>query len=72
LDFFQGHSRNRVAVVVTADGRRVTVPLRDLESQDVTPLALLRSLLAGLESLLGLLITGSRRENGGTRRDGRH
>jgi hypothetical protein len=72
LDFFQGHSRNRVAVVVTADGRRVTVPLRDLEPRDVTPLALLRSLLAGLESLLGLLITGSRRENGGTRRDGRH
>ena len=71
LDFFQGHSRNRVAVVVTADGRRVTVPLRDLDQQDVTPLALLRSLLAGLESLV-LLITGSRRENGGTRRDGRH
>jgi hypothetical protein len=72
LDFFQGRSRSRVAVVVTADGRRVTVPLRDLDSQDVTPLALLRSLLAGLESLLGLLITGSRRENGGTRRSGRH
>jgi hypothetical protein len=72
LDFFQGRSRSRVAVVVTADGRRVTVPLRDPEPQDVTPLALLRSLLAGLESLLGLLITGSRRENGGTRRDGRH
>jgi hypothetical protein len=72
LDFFQGHNRKRVAVVVTADGRRVQVPLRDLDPQDVTPLALLRSLLAGLESLLGLLITGSRRENGGTRRDGRH
>jgi hypothetical protein len=72
LDFFQGRNRSRVAVVVRADGRRVTVPLRDLEPQDVTPLALLRSLLAGLESLLGLLITGSRRENGGTRRDGRH
>jgi hypothetical protein len=72
LDFFQGRSRSRVAVVVTADGRRVTVPLRDLDSHDVTPLALLRSLLAGLESLLGLLITGSRRENGGTRRSGRH
>jgi len=72
LDFFQGRSRSRVAVVVTTDGRRVTVPLRDLEAQDVFPLSLLRSLLAGLESLLGLLITGSRRENGGTRRDGRH
>jgi hypothetical protein len=72
LDFFRGRSRSRVAIVVTADGRRVNVPLRDLESQDVTPLALLRSLLAGLESLVGLLITGSRRENGGTRRSGRH
>ena len=71
MDFTQGRHRNRVAVVVTADGRRVTVPLRDLDQQDVTPLALLRSLLAGLESLV-LLITGSRRENGGTRRDGRH
>ena len=36
---------------------------------DVSILALLRSLL-GLDGLLGL-ITGSRRENGGTRRDGR-
>jgi hypothetical protein len=72
LDFFQGRNRSRVAVVVTADGRRVNVPLRDLDPQGVTPLALLRSLLAGLESLLGLLITGSRRENGGTRRSGRH
>ena len=72
MDFFQGHSRSRVAVVVTADGRRVTVPLRDLESQDVSLLDLIRSLLAGLDSLLGLLITGSRRENGGTRRNERH
>jgi hypothetical protein len=72
LDFSQGRNRSRVAVVVTADGRRVNVPLRDLEPQGVSPLALLRSLLAGLESLVGLLITGSRRENGGTRRTGRH
>jgi hypothetical protein len=72
LDFFQGRNRSRVAVVVTADGRRVNVPLRDLEPQGVSLLDLLRSLLAGLEGLLGLLITGSRRENGGTRRDGRH
>jgi hypothetical protein len=72
LDFSQGRSRNRIAVVVTADGRRVSVPLRDLEPQGVSPLDLIRSLQAGLESLLGLLITGSRRENGGTRRDGRH
>jgi hypothetical protein len=72
LDFFQGRSRSRIAVVVTADGRRVNVPLRDLEPQGVSLLDLLRSLLAGLDGLLGLLITGSRRENGGTRRDGRH
>jgi len=72
LDFFQGRSRSRVAVVVTADGRRVNVPLRDLDPQDVSPLDLLRSLLAGLEGLLGLLITGSRRENGGKRRNERH
>lgn len=70
MDFLQGRNRSIVAVVVTADGRRVHVPLRDLASSDVSLIDLLRSLLAGLESLLGLLITGSRRENGGTRRDG--
>jgi hypothetical protein len=72
LDFFQGRNRSRVVVAIRADGRRVNVPLRDLHPQPVFPLDLLRSLLAGLEGLLGLLlITGSRRENGGTRRDGR-
>jgi len=71
LDLFQDRNRSRVAVVVRADGRRVNVPLRDLHAQPVLPLDLLRSLLAGLESLGLLLITGSRRENGGTRRDGR-
>jgi hypothetical protein len=71
LDFFQGRDRRPVVVVVTTDGRRVTVPLRDLQTQDASLLGLLRSLLAGLESLLGLLITGSRRENGGSRRDQR-
>jgi hypothetical protein len=71
VDFFSDHQRSRVAVVVTADGRRVTVPLRDLEPRDASLLGLLRSLLAGFEGLLGLLITGSRRENGGTRRDQR-
>ncbi len=71
MDFFQGRNRSRVAVVVTSDGRRRTVPLRDLEPQGVFSVDLLRSLLAGLESLGLLLITGSRRENGGTRRDGR-
>ena len=71
LDFFQGRNRSRVVIVVMADGRRRTVPLRDFEPQGVSPVDLLRSLLAGLESLGLLLITGSRRENGGTRRDGR-
>ena len=72
LDFFQGRNRNAVVVVVTADGRRVNVPLRYLNPSGVSLLDLLRSLELGLESLLGLLITGSRRENGGTRRDGSH
>ena len=71
LDFFQGRNRNAVVVVVTTDGRRVLVPTRDLQL-GVSPLDLIRSLLLGLEGLLGLLITGSRRENGGTRRDGSH
>jgi hypothetical protein len=61
--------RRRVAVVVTSDGRRVQMPIED-DSLDVVLLSLIRSLLVGLESLLGL-ITGSRRGNGGTRRDGR-
>jgi hypothetical protein len=69
LGFFGDRHQRHVAVVVTADGRRVSVPLRDLTAKDVSLLDLLRSLLAGLEDLLGLLITGSRRENGGTRRD---
>ena len=68
MDFFSG--KDRVAVVVTTDGRRVTVPVERPDSNGVSLLDLLRSLLAGLEGLLGLLITGSRRENGGTRRDG--
>jgi hypothetical protein len=58
----------QVAVVVTTDGRRVHLPVGH-EPLDVSLLALLRSLL-GLDGLLGL-ITGSRRENGGTRRDER-
>ncbi len=58
-----------VAVVVTTDGRRVHVPVELNPLSDVSILALLRSLL-GLDGLLGL-ITGSRRENGGTRRNGR-
>jgi hypothetical protein len=70
VDFFNGRDHRPVAVVVTTDGRRVQLPV-DNDLADVSPLGILRSLLAGLEGLLGLLITGSRRENGGTRRDGR-
>jgi hypothetical protein len=66
---FNGQDRRHVAVVVTSDGRRVTMPL-DSGLDDASFAGILRSLLLGLDSLLGL-ITGSRRENGGTRRDGR-
>jgi len=65
---FNGRDRRHVAVVVTSDGRRVSMPL-DSGLDDVSLIGILRSLL-GLDGLLGL-ITGSRRENGGTRRDGR-
>jgi len=58
-----------VAVVMTTDGRRVHMPVETNPFSDVSILAILRSLL-GLDGLLGL-ITGSRRENGGTRRIGR-
>ena len=70
MSWFQGRDRRPVAIVVTSDGRRVPMPLDDRPSLDESLAALLRSLLVGLESLLGL-ITGSRRENGGTRRDER-
>jgi hypothetical protein len=59
--------RRTVAVVVTTDGRRVQVPL----GSEVPLLSLLRSIVVGFESLLGLLIAGSRRENGGTQRNDR-
>jgi hypothetical protein len=66
MGLFDGRDRRHVAVVVTSDGRRVQMPLND-SGLDVSLLGILRSLL-GLDGLLGL-ITGSRRENGGTRRD---
>ncbi|MEX1173031.1 MAG: hypothetical protein WEG56_10515 [Chloroflexota bacterium] len=66
---FDRVDRRRVAVVVTTDGRRVHMPIDDEPLANVSLLALLRSLLS-LDGLLGL-ITGSRRENGGTRRDER-
>jgi hypothetical protein len=69
LGRFDRQDRRAVAVVITTDGRRVHVPLEPNTLADVSPLALLRSRL-GLDGLLGL-ITGSRRENGGMRRNGR-
>ena len=69
LGRFDRQDRRVVAVVVTTDGRRVHMPIEPNGLADVSILALLRSLL-GLDGLLGL-ITGSRRENGGTRRNGR-
>ena len=68
---FEDRNRRRVAIAVTGDGRRVQVPLDDHGLGDGSLGGLVRSLLLGLQELLGLLITGSRRENGGTRRDGR-
>jgi hypothetical protein len=61
--------RRPVAVVVTSDGRRVQVPVEG-GSLEVSLLSLIRSLQVGIESVIAL-ITGSRRENRGTRRDGR-
>ena len=69
LGQFDRQDRRMVAVVITTDGRRVHVPIDPNPVSDVSLLVLLRSLL-GLDGLLGL-ITGSRRENGGTRRNGR-
>ncbi len=59
--------RRSVAVVVTTDGRRAYVPI---ETREVPVLSLIRSILVGLESLIGL-IAGNRREHGGTRRSDR-
>jgi hypothetical protein len=59
--------RRTVAVVVTADGRRVHLPV---EVAEVPVLSLIRSILVGLEDLIGL--TGrARRDHGGTRRSDR-
>jgi hypothetical protein len=70
VGLFNGRDRSSVAVVITTDGRRVHLPVNDSSALDVALLSLLRSLLLGVEDLVGL-ITGSRRENGGSRRIGR-
>ena len=69
MGLFDGRDRRHVAVVVTTDGRRVSMPT-DSGLTDVSLIGFLRAILLGLDGLLGL-ITGSRRENGGTRRDER-
>jgi hypothetical protein len=69
LGRFDRQDRRAVAVVMTTDGRRVHLPVGPSPLADVSILSAIRSLL-GLDGLLGL-ITGSRRENGGMRREGR-
>jgi hypothetical protein len=56
-----GQDRRTVAVVVTADGRRVQIPVE--RGFDVALRSLLDSLRLRLDGLLGL-ITGSRRDRG--------
>jgi hypothetical protein len=63
----QDLDRRPLAVAVTTDGRRVQLPVGH---DEVPPLSLIRSILAGIEVVIDL-ITGSRRENGGTRRGAR-
>jgi hypothetical protein len=60
-------ARDFAAVVVTADGRRVPVRLHDVFSAEVTLPSILRVIGLGLLAL----ITGSRRETGGRRRERR-
>ena len=64
-----GPERRHVAVVVTSDGRRVQMPVQG-SALEVAFLSLIRILLVGVEDIL-VLITGSRRENGGSQRIGR-
>jgi hypothetical protein len=64
MGLFNGQDRRPVAVVVTRDGRRLNVPLDELEP-DAAPVSV-RSILLSLLGLLGL-IGGSRREPGGPR-----
>jgi len=56
--------RRPLAVVATTDGRRVHVPV---ELEENSLVVVVRSLLLGLEGLIGLLIAGGR-GSGGTRR----
>ena len=64
MRFSNGQDRRPGAVVVTSDGRRLNVPLDELEP-DAAPVSL-RSILLSLLGLLGL-IGGSRQEPGDRR-----
>jgi hypothetical protein len=64
----QRFDRRQLAVAVTSDGRRVQVPF---ETNEASPLSLLRSILVVIEGLIGLLITDTRRVHRGTRRNSR-
>jgi len=64
MGFLDRQDRRPVAVLVTRDGRYVSVPLDELEPDSGR--VALPSLLLSLLGLLGL-ITGSRREPGGRR-----
>jgi hypothetical protein len=64
MGFFDRQDRRPVAVLVTRDGRYVSVPLDELEPDSGR--VSFPSLLLSLLGLLGL-ITGSRREPGGRR-----
>jgi hypothetical protein len=64
---FNSRNRNRVAVALRADGRRVEVPAEDLGLVDVSLLGILRSIEFGIERVF-VLITGSRRGSGRDRR----
>jgi hypothetical protein len=64
MGLFDRQGRRPIAVLVTSDGRRVNVPLDDLETDSGR--VSLRSLLLSLLGLLGL-ISGSRQEPGGRR-----
>lgn len=67
MSFSNQPDRRPVAVAVTSDGRLVQLPV---ENAEVPVLSLIRSILVGIEELV-LLITGARREHGGTRRNDR-
>ncbi|HLX33676.1 MAG TPA: hypothetical protein VKR30_00365 [Candidatus Limnocylindrales bacterium] len=68
MGFFDRPDRRPLAVVVTSDGRRVHLPI---EGSGANPLSLLRSIIVVIEGLIGLIVGGDRRENGGTRRSER-